>query len=365
MRADVQRSDAERRPGGGRVTIVDVAAEAGVSRQTVSNVINYPDRVQAATLTRVAEVIDRLGYQPTSAAQSLRHQRAGAVGVEVNALGGGEPSEIAYPFLVRLSLAAPAHGCHMVTFGSTEDHVSLEPYRQTAGRRLVDAFVIADTHPADPRPRWLGEQGIPFASFGRVWDDPTFTGWADVDGHAGCREAVEHLLESGYGAAAAPDAVIAFLGWPPGSVVGDDRRAGWRAGLSDAGQAAGPDVACEQDLGAATDAALELLPLLPAGSAVVCVSDVLAIGVLQAARDLGVRIGRDLGVVGFDGSISADRHGLTTLAQPLDAIADHLLGVVQHQLATGERPDAGRLFRPTLLGRHSTVRGETPKENPS
>ena len=120
-------------------------------------------------------------------------------------------------------MRAAAHGVHIVPFGSAEQLARC--CRATAemrARRLVDAFVIADTHHGDPRPPWLEENGIPFASFGRVWDDPTFTGWVDVDGAAGTRAAVAHCAEP-----ATPRSPTSA--GRPGSVVGDDRRAGWAA----------------------------------------------------------------------------------------------------------------------------------------
>src|SRR5690606_29582717 len=127
---------------------------------------------------------------------------------------------IAHPFMVELSLAAPDHLCHLVPFASRESSPTLDGYRSMVQRRLVDAFVIADTHAGDPRPEWLQRAGVPYAAFGRVYDDPSVTAWADVDGYAGTAAAVDHLLEQGYDR-------IGYLGWPAGSEVGDTRRSGW------------------------------------------------------------------------------------------------------------------------------------------
>ena len=85
----------------------------------------------------------------------------------------------------------------------------LEGYRAMWARRLVDSFIVTETHHGDPRPPWLEAHGIPYASFGRVWDDPTFTRWVDVDGAAGTRAAVEHCVAAGY-------RTIGYLGWPRG-----------------------------------------------------------------------------------------------------------------------------------------------------
>lgn len=331
-----------------RATVNDVASAAGVSRQTVSNVLNRPERVRPETRERVERVVAELGYHPSDAARRLRQERAGAVGVELNTLGDS-PGDVVHPLLVELSLAAPRHGCHLVPFASRDAGPMLAGYEAMVRRRLVDAFVLTDTHHDDPRPGWLDEAGIPYAAFGRVYDDPAETRWADVDGRAGTREAVRHLIEQGY-------EQVGYLGWPAGSEVGDARREGWRQGLAEKGLPPGPEQACEQHLDTAVAAAGRLLEDLAPGGAVVCASDLLAVGVLHAAHDRGHRLGPDVGVTGFDGGQLARMHDLTTLAQPLADIADHCLTLVHALLAGGSRPERGTLLTPTL-----TVGGSTDR----
>lgn len=329
-----------------RATINDVARVAAVSRQTVSNAVNFPDRVRPATLARVRDEIDRLGYRPSSAAQTLRHQRAGAVGVELNAVGEAT-SDVSHPFLVELSLAGPRHGCHLVPFASRDTSPMLAGYRDMVRRRLVDAFVISGTHAADPRVPWLAAAGIPYAAFGRVYDDPSVTTWADVDGYAGTSTAVDHLVERGYHR-------IAYLGWPSGSEVGDERHRGWAEAVARQGLREGPQRWASQALPEAVAQAELLLDSLGRGGAVVCASDGLALGVLHAALRRGWRPGPDVGITGFDGSATARMHGLTSLKQPLDRIADHCLELVQDLLAGASPPHTGALFTPTLTVGDST-----------
>ncbi len=342
-----------------RVTIHDVALRAGVSRQTVSNALKHPHRVSSDTLERVLRAIDDLGYEPSSMAQSLRSQRAGAVGVELNTLGPRSHNETMAPFLGSLGMRAAEHGCHLVPFGSPGTDPMLLGYEGMWRRRLVDAFILADTHHADPRPDWLESRGIPFASFGRVWDDPTFTRWVDVDGAAGTRAAVKHCLAQGYRS-------VGYLGWPKGSVVGDDRRAGWAAECEAAGQThTGPTATSIQDLDPAISAAKELIADLGPGDAVVCASDVLALGVHQALLLAGRVPGRDLGVVGFDGSETARMHHLSTVAQPLSEIADRTLTLVHEALAGNDRPAAGTILAPTIVpGRSTTPTQDAPFDPP-
>lgn len=329
---------------GDRVTINDVARAAGVSRQTVSNAVNRPARVRADTLERVRAAIADLGYHPSTSAQSLRNQRSGAIGVELHTLGIHNATTA--PVLTALSIGAAGHDCHIVPFGSRSGHPMLEGYRAMWAGRLVDSFLLAETHHGDPRPPWLEEQGIPYATFGRVWDDPTFTRWVDVDGAAGTDAAVRHCRGQGY-------ASIAYLGWPEGSVVGDDRRRGW-AEAAERSDAVGPEAMAEQDLDDATTAATALLDHLSPGDAVVCASDVLALGVHHAAVRRGLEPGRDLGIVGFDGSETADMHHLTSVAQPFDAIAEEALALLRSALADDAAPSEGSLLLPTLRPSRST-----------
>lgn len=345
--------------GSRRATILDVARAAHVSRQTVSNALKHPERVRPDTLKRVHAEIDRLDYHPSTAATSLRGQRAGAVGMELTGWGAHSLSDALAPFLVSLTIAAPEHDCHIVTFGSDGEEPVLERYREMWRGRLVDAFVIMDTRHDDPRPAWLLEQGIPFASYGRVWDDPSFTSWADVDGTAGVADGVDHLVAQGYSR-------IAYLGWPQGSLVGDERRQGWVEAMARHGRRhAGPEGTSTQDLARAMVAAEPLVEAVGVGGGVACASDVLALGVTQVLLQRGLVPGRDVGVVGFDGSETARTHEITSVVQPYRQIAHELLTQVHEQLITHRRPDEGRIFEPTLLHLASTRRDRsapTPQE---
>ncbi|WP_151523871.1 LacI family DNA-binding transcriptional regulator [Serinicoccus kebangsaanensis] len=333
-----------------RATINDVAQAAAVSRQTVSNVLNRPHLVRAQTLERVRLEVERLGYRPSQAAQGMRSQRAGAVGIELNAVHRGA-SDVAQLFLTELTVAAPRFDVHLVPFADAGTFPAVDGYRDMVRRRLVDAFVLSDTHVGDTRPGWLLDSGIPFAAFGRIYDQPDLTCWADVDGAAGTTQAVEHLHARGY-------RTVAYLGWPhgqPASAVADARREGWRRTAGSLGTL-GPESACEQDLADAALAAGALLDQLQPGDAVVCASDLLALGVVYAASARRWRIGPDLGVVGFDGSLTASRHALTTVQQPLADIAAAVLRRITDQLTGGADDPSGQLLVPTLTPGPSTDR---------
>lgn len=333
-----------------RATIVDVARAAQVSRQTVSNVLNRPDKVAAPTLERVRAEIARLGFTPHVTAQQLRRRKAAAFGFEVNPSGHGKMGHILDEFLVQLTVAAPDHGSHLMVFAPDAEDV-IEGYRQTLATGLVDGFVLADTRRGDPRPQWLLDHDVPFVSFGRVWDLPDLHQWVDVDGGAGVRQGVAHLVEAGYDR-------IGFLGWPSGSPVGDDRRSGWLAGLADAGRSNPDEAEAEesvQDLDQATAAAERLLARLGPGSAVVCASDMLALGAVRAARNAGLALGPDVGVVGFDDTDVAEALSVTSIRQPIAEAAR-----TAWQMLLSPRSTEPVLLTPELTVRSSSTRTPHP-----
>lgn len=337
----------------GRATILDVARAAEVSRQTVSNVVNNPGKVAPATLARVAHEIERLGFRPSRAARTLKQERAGAWGIELNSRGAGRLGSVLDAFLVELTVLSRSHDAHIVPFAA-HDHLAPVPaYEDVVASRIADGFILTDTRHDDPRPAWLLEHGIPFASFGRIWDDPTITSWADVDGAAGLTDAVHHVAEAGYER-------VGYLGWPTGSPVGDDRRSGWlRTGTAlgvtdESWQARSP-----QDLKSAAAAAAPLVSMLGRGGALVCASDVLAAGAWRAIVDLGLRPGTDFGLVGFDDTDLARTLELSTIRQPLTEVAERVLAILGDDDATSG-PRTGTILTPHLVVRTSSTRTASP-----
>ncbi len=337
--------------GDGRATLVDVAHAAGVSRQTVSNVLNAPERVSPATAELVRTHIDRLGFRPNTAAQALRRRRAAALGLQLSEPDGHSLGALAEPFLYALTAAARTRDVHVVTFSANDPDDPTTEYERLLGVRAVDGFLLTHTRHADPRPAWLRAREVPYASFGRIWDEPDDRSWVDVDGCTGVAAGVHHLAEQGYGP-------IGFLGWPEGSAVGDDRRTGWRSACEELGRPTdGLEARSVQDVHAAAEAAGPLLERLGDGGALVCASDTLALGAWTALRERGLRPGADVGLVGFDDSAIAAAFDVTSLRQPLTDIALTMLALLDGDPAVAAD---GVLLQPAVVPRASTSRPPLP-----
>lgn len=324
-------------------TIRDVATAAGCAVSTVSNVLNAHPHVREATRKRVLAAVDELGYRPSRAARSLPGGRTFLLAYCLP--GGDTPNSALDVFLHQVVETAAEADLEVLLVTQRGDSV-VDPYAGILRRGGADGFVLSGIDYDDERVQFLRERNIPFGCFGRV-DDPDIS-WVDVDGAAGVRAAVEHLHQLGHER-------IAFVGWPEGSATGDDRF----NGFDTACQAAGLTVAGLERVENGFDEGRRLVPTLLGGgpTAVVCVSDTLALGVMAGLRDAGVEPGQQVAVTGFDDVPAAalTAPGLTSVRQPMDEIGRLLVDRLVARLTEVAVPPPV-LVEPELVIRDSTNR---------
>lgn len=360
-------SDRPVRPS--RPTLEVVAAAARVSRQTVSNALNAPHLVRAETLERVCSAIDALGYRPLHAARALRTGRSRVIGMRLEPARDGMNGSVLDRFLHALVERGQDDGYRVQLFTAEDDVAEVRTYDELWRTAGLDGLVVTGTHFGDPRTAWLRERAIPFVTFGRPWgEDTPAHAWVDVDGAGGTQTAVAHLVARGHRR-------VAFLGWPAGSGVGDDRRAGWQRGVAEAGLAAsgtnGFALELPDSVEAGQQAMLGLLERTDRPTAVVCASDSLALGALGALRTLGL-VGSDdappatvgpkgphVAVVGFDDTPVAAAVGLSSVSQPLREAARACMELLLGKLSgdrntTGPAAPATRLLPPRLVVRRTS-----------
>ena len=300
-----------------RVTLKDVAAQAGVTYQTVSKVINGHARVLPATEARIRSASHDLGYKPNHSARSLRAQRSLMIGYSWVPSRPGQFNHILDTFLSSMVQEAEAAGYHLLPFPYKEDSDQVSAYGELIDAGRVDGFVISSVNYGDPRVAFLQEHQFPFVAFGR--SGPNAPGaFVDVDGAAGLYLATQHLLKLGH-------TRIAALAWPQASRVGNDRMSGYVRALAEAGLPADPGLiarghgAFEQGLAATTR--LLAWPAATRPTGLVALDDTLAIGAMHAAQAHGWTPGQQISVVGFDDSPMAQYlwPPLTSVAQPIRA----------------------------------------------
>jgi LacI family transcriptional regulator len=337
---------------GAAVSVKDVAARAGVSVGTVSNVLNRPDRVSPETRERVSAAIVALGFVRNESARHLRAGSSRTVGLVV--------LDVANPFFTDVARGvedtANAAGLAVILCNTDEKTTKEEAYLELLEEQRVRGILITPADAISSRLTELRRRGTPV-----VLLDRKATGRdqcsVSVDDRKGGDLAVTHLLESGHRR-------IAFIGGPLAIAQVSDRLRGAKAAIKRAGL---PEAALIVEATAGLNVAAgrlaiqELLRLAKrkAPTAVFCANDLLALGALQELSHQGVRVPQDMAIVGYDdidfasaamvplSSVRQPRHQLgRTAAELLIEEADKTEGHKHRQV----------VFDPELIVRESSLR---------
>lgn len=331
-----------RHPMTRRVTLEEVARAAGVSRATVSRVVNGVTSVDENIRQAVEEAISNTGYLPNLAARSLVTRRADAVALVLP----DEDRVLGDPFFGRvvrgvMTVTAPA-GLHLVlttTGVGTGDQVLSDLKR---GR--LDGVILIHTSPADPLPGRLLDGHFPVVLSARP-SVPLPITYVDVHQTAGASLAARHLRYAGRSR-------LATIAGPQDSPAGQDRLRGFRDAVGDDV----PWVEGDFTLPSGAAAMSRLLAEHPDVDGVFVASDLMARGALPVLRRAGRRVPEDVAIVGFDDSRAAldCDPPLTTVRQPTEEMAAEMARLLVRQIEHPETPVAAVIFQPTLVVRHST-----------
>lgn len=279
-----------------RVTIADVAEALGVAKGTVSRALNgYPD-ISASTRQRVVAAARKMGYSPLAHAQAIRTGRVRAVGLVLQLEQHDAQKPFLADFLRGITRQASHEGWTLTVATAESEATGLATYRRLIDERKADGFILPRTRLDDPRIALLRAEQVPFVLFGRT-GNPEACAWYDIASEDSMREAVRRLAAQGHRR-------IGFLGGNPAFTYAELRRAGFREGIEEAGLPRSPDLIAEgcTTEADARDAAARLLAVDEAPTALVCATDLLAVGAVRAARELGLVPGRTISVIGYDGS---------------------------------------------------------------
>lgn len=323
-----------------RPTLEAVAARAGVSRATVSRVVNGRLSVTPEIREAVLRAVDELGYVPNSAARSLVTQRTGSIALVVSEpptrVFSEDPMFATVIRSASLELESADRQVVLMLAGSPESHARVERY--IAGGH-VDGVMLISMHGADPLPSAIVRMGVPVVSYGRP-AVPVSLPYVDNDNVGGAEKAVRHLLEQGRRR-------IATIAGPQDMIGGQDRLTGYRNALRDSDRRSIVAIGdFTRESGAV--AMRHLLEDDPALDAVFVANDLMAIGALQTLRQAGRRVPDDVAVVGFD-DIEAARYTeppLTTIRHP---IAEQAAAMVRLLLGLFDGGPATPVILPTEL----------------
>ncbi|POX45771.1 LacI family transcriptional regulator [Streptomyces sp. Ru71] len=320
-----------------RPTLEAVAARAGVSRATVSRVVNGGDGVRPHLVERVRRAVDELGYVPNQAARSLVTRRHDAVAVVI-----AEPETRVFtdPFfalqLRGISRELTAHDNQLVLLltEGRDDHARVARY--LAGGH-VDGALVFSLHLDDPLPGLIHDAGVPTVFGGRPgWRDGDRSAcYVDSDNRGGAREAVRHLIALGRDR-------IAHITGPLDQTSAADRLEGYRDALAEPD----PRLVAEGDFTAAGGerAMRTLLRRCPDVDAVFAGNDLTAAGALRVLREHGRRVPDDVAVIGFDDMVTVAEQTdppLTTVRQDIEEMGRLMARLLLRRLDRGGAQASG------------------------
>jgi LacI family transcriptional regulator len=325
------------------LTLEDVAQQAGVSRSTVSRVVNDQPNVRESVRKRVLEVIRDTGYHPNAAARTLASQRSWMIGL---VLPRGVSSFFTDPYFPRLTQGiAQACNHHNYTLAlflvsSKEDEEKIFP--RVSRKGLLDGILVQSGQPDEQLIDRLVKAGIPLVIAGRPFHTNNIS-YIDVDNIDAADNAVSHLVRLGYKR-------IGTIAGPVTSTVGLDRKEGYRKALIERGREVDEALIVEADFTEAGGyyAMRQLLTARP--DAVFTASDIMAIGAMRAVREAGLNIPGEVAFVGFDDLPLATLSNpqLTTIRQPIVQFGSKALEILIDLIENGIQPPR-RVILPTEL----------------
>ena len=338
------------------VTIKHVAADAGVSLQTVSRVINREPSVRPAMQKRVQESIDKLGYVPSIAAQRMSGSRS----YLILALNDRERtiadwtarqgSDWVDQMLLGGMLKCAEHGYRMIIelVDTHNDHVERELNAALVALQ-PDGIILTPPHSDNPLiTRLLDERKIPFA---RIGSKGNGCGIPLIMGDEGAaRLATDHLLALGH-------TRIGFITGAQSYELSQWRAAGWRDAMADAGFPI--DGMCEEGdftYASGLRAARKLLAKELRPTAIIASNDQMALAAVDAARELGLEVPRDLSVVSFDNTPVAmfNAPPLTAIDQPIAATASRAVELIIAAKRGADAPRVPEIVEADIIVRDST-----------
>ena len=344
-------------------TLEQIAEIAGVSRATVSRVINDAPYIRHEVRQRVLRVIAENNYHPNSVARSLARRRSNAIGLLIPEPVARLFNDAYFPPLAE-GVAAACHDLDLyMALLTVNEPVDPEArgrlYKRIFTSGYQDGLIMASSPRSDVVTQMMVEYGVTFVLAGRQLDFPDLP-CVDVDNVGGAGIAVDYLVSLGHRR-------IGTIAGPANMSAGVDRLDGFREAMARHGLPVARGLVVDGDFTEHSGyiAALALAPGEP--TALFVASDMMARGAIRAFHELGLRVPEDISIVSFDGfSLAEDTHpALTTITQPVMECGRRavvmLKELIDAQLPRGSAsaPEGETGIRPVILPVTLTIRGST------
>ena len=330
------------------LTLEEIAKQAGVSRSTVSRVVNDHPSVRPEVRERVLGIIEQTGYQPHAAAQSLASRRSNVIGFVIPRTVHTVFTDPYFPRLTQgIAQACNQHDCTLSLF-LIDSHDAEEKIMSRITRRgFLDGIIVQSTFEEDTFLKRLQNNQVPYVVIGHPFDSPDAS-YIDIENMAGAHNAVTHLLHQGR-------KNIATITGPLNSKAGSNRLDGYKQALSERGVEIDENLIVEGDFTERGGyyAAKRLIKYKP--DAVFIASDVMAMGALKVFQEAGLNVPTDIAIVGFDDLPPARLSSpqLTTIRQPIRRFGLKAVEVLLDIIENGVLPHRRVVFGTELIIRES------------
>ena len=330
-----------------KVTLIDVAQDAGVSRATASLVLRKSNLVAESTRARVLASMKKLGYIYNHSAASLRAQRSFTIGLVV--------TNITNPFFAELAISIETQldsdGYSLLLSNTLDQLTKQDRLLMAMNGRQVDGLLFCPSEGTTQETlERLNTWNLPFVLVSRKVKSYE-ADYAGADNKAGAKLAVNHLIQNGHRR-------IAFLGGAPGSSARYERIQGMCDGLIEHGITW--DETLSVPASVSRQGGMEALASVMSGekppTAALCYNDVVAFGVMLGLQSRGLQPGKDFSLVGFDDIEDASlvRPALTTIAIHPKEIGKHAIHLLMERISNPELPVRSAILSPTLVVRETT-----------
>lgn len=326
------------------ITIKDIAEKAGVSYATVSRALNNRSDVSGETRKLILDLAAEMGYQPNAIARSLVKRKSMNIALIV--------PDVSNPFFADITMAvnsaAEKAGYTTMVCNSGWDPQKEQEKLRIMVEQRVDGIILKPI--GFFKPETLEAYNVPIVVFWHAGDDDL--SYVEVDHEAGSRLAVKHLVERGYRR-------IAYIGGQETSPSNQIRLLAYQQTLQENGLVADPKLISFGgfNLESGYERIGKMMGLKNPPDAVFCSNDIIALGVLQYARDHNIHVPKDFGIIGFDdiNYASLPQINLSSVSQPRDKLGEQaLLALLREIESFPERNRQRILIEPELKVRSTT-----------
>lgn len=331
-----------------KLNIKQIAKLAGVSKATVSRVLNDYPHISAELRQKVMDVITETGYERNTVARMLATDRSNMIGLVIPSGAEAVFTDPYFPVLTRgITLTAKQNKLTLALFLCESEQEGEETIKSIIANRLLDGIVITADYKNNTFEEQLIKGDMPYIFIGRPQNDK-LASYIDTDNFSGGVIATEYLIEQGYQR-------IAIIGSDKNTSA-DDRYRGYRHALEKHDIRFNPDLFSYGDysMDSGTRAMYDLLPANP--DAVFVTSDTMALGALRALRERNISVPDEIAVMGYDDlppAIQADPP-LTTIRQPVARTGELAVETLLQMIENPEQETRNIVLPNELIVRAST-----------